>query len=480
MGDPKGFLKIRREGPKRRPVPDRVKDFHEFYEALPDENLKLQAARCMDCGVPFCQGETGCPVHNLIPDWNDLIYQERWKDAWNRLHLTNNFPEFTGRLCPAPCESACVLGLIDQPVAIRNIEQAIVDHGSKEGWMAPVLPKTRSDQKVAVIGSGPAGLAAAQQLCRAGYQVTVYEKADRLGGLLRYGIPDFKMEKNVLDRRIDQMKAEGVRFITNTEAGKDLSVSDLRKSSQAVCITIGAMKPRDLPAPGRNLKGIYFAMDYLTQANRVTAGDRIDSGALISAKGKRVVIIGGGDTGSDCLGTTHRQGAKSVHQFEILPLPPENRPPSTPWPYWPMVLRTSHAHEEGCDRKWSIMTKSFSGENGVVQNIHTVKVELKGAGNGQSQIVEIPGSEEAIEADLVLLAMGFSHPLHEGLLKELNIKLNSKGTIEVDENFMSSESGIFAAGDAVRGASLIVWAIAEGRKAAEGIDRFLKSTSRIS
>lgn len=475
MGDPKGFLKISREGPKRRSVPDRVKDFHEFYEDLSGEKLKLQASRCMDCGVPFCQSESGCPVHNLIPDWNDLIYQERWKDALQRLHLTNNFPEFTGRLCPAPCETACVLGIIDQPVSIRNIEQAIVDRGFKEGWVTPIPARTRKKEKIAVVGSGPAGLAAAQQLCREGYQVTVYEKGDRIGGLLRYGIPDFKMEKEVLDRRLEQMKSEGVQFMTNSDIGNTISISELKEKNDAICLAIGAMKPRDLVVPGRNLKGIWFAMEYLTQSNKSVSGIKFNPEELISAKGKRVVVIGGGDTGSDCVGTATRQGAKSVHQFEILSKPPENRPASSPWPYWPMTMRSSHAHEEGCDRKWSIMTKSFSGDNGVLKKLRTIKVELKTDNNGQTRLSEIPGTEEEMEVDLVLLAMGFLHPVHEGVVKNLNLRLNSKGNIEVDNQFMTSEPGIFAAGDAVRGASLIVWAIAEGRQAAEGIDQYLKT-----
>lgn len=475
MGDPKGFLKIHREGPKRRPVPDRVRDFHEFYEDLSDEKLKLQASRCMDCGVPFCQSGTGCPVNNLIPDWNDLIYQERWKDALQRLHLTNNFPEFTGRLCPAPCETACVLGIIDQPVSIRNIEQAIIDRGFKEGWVTPLLPKSDLKKKVAIIGSGPAGLAAAQQLRREGFQVTVYEKADRIGGLLRYGIPDFKMEKSVLEMRLRQLKNEGVQFITNAEVGKTIPISELRKTYDAVCLTIGAMKPRDLPVPGRNLRGVQFAMDYLTQSNKVIAGDQFHPDEIISAKGKRVVIIGGGDTGSDCVGTAIRQGAKSVQQYEILSRPPDTRPLSTPWPYWPMTLRSSHAHEEGCDRKWNIMTKSFTGENGVLKKLRLVKVELKKEANGAFRFAEIPGTEEEMEVDLVLLAMGFEHPVHEGLVKELDLKLDAKGNIHVNDQSMTNTEGVFAAGDSVRGASLIVWAIAEGRKAADGIERYLKT-----
>jgi glutamate synthase (NADPH/NADH) small chain len=476
MGDPKGFLKFHREGPKRRPVPERVKNFREFYENLSDEKLKLQASRCMDCGVPFCQSDSGCPVHNLIPDWNDLVFQERWKDGLHRLHLTNNFPEITGRLCPAPCESACVLGIIDQPVSIRNIEQAIADRGFTEGWILPVLPKSELSQRVAIVGSGPAGLAAAQQLRREGFQVTVFEKSDRIGGLLRYGIPDFKMEKEVLEKRLDQMKSEGVRFVTNAEIGRTISTSEIRRNFDAVCLAIGAMVPRDLPIPGRHLGGIHFAMDYLTQSNRVTAGDRVPPEERISARGKRVVVIGGGDTGSDCLGTATRQGAKSLQQFEILPQPPEKRLPANPWPYWPMILRSSHAHEEGCDRKWSLMTKSFSGEQGSVRKMAIVRVEMS-TDEGPPRFVEIPGTEEEIEVDLVLLAMGFVHPVQNGIVADLGLKLNSRGNIEVDHRYMTSVPGVFAAGDSVRGASLIVWAIAEGRGAAEGIKEFLASVA---
>ncbi|HXN05980.1 MAG TPA: glutamate synthase subunit beta [Nitrospiria bacterium] len=475
MGDPKGFLKIQREGPHRRPVSQRVSDFREIYETIPAEKLKAQAARCMDCGVPFCQSETGCPVSNLIPDWNDLVYQDRWKDAFVRLHLTNNFPEFTGRLCPAPCESACVLGIIEQPVAIRNIEQFISDHGIGQGWMTPLAPKARLTQSAAIVGSGPAGLAAAQQLRRAGYKVTVYEKADRVGGLLRYGIPDFKLQKDVLDRRLEQMRLEGVEFVTNADVGKNLPVSDLLKKHDAVCLTIGAMVPRDLPLQGRDLKGIHFAMDYLTQANRMVAGDAISPAEIITAKDKRVVVIGGGDTGSDCIGTARRQGAKSIHQIEILQKPPEQRTPGNPWPLWPNIARTSHAHEEGCERLWGIMTKSFFGEKGQVREIEAVRVETRLTGEGQSRFEEISGSGFGLEADLVLLAMGFTQPVHDGLVRDLKLKLTPRGTLQVDQNFMTSEPGIFAGGDSVRGASLIVWAIAEGRKASEGMDRYLRS-----
>lgn len=475
MGDPKGFLKIRREGPKRRPVEERVHDWREIYQPLPEETLKAQGARCMDCGTPFCQSATGCPVHNLIPDWNDLVYRGRWKDALKVLHSTNNFPEFTGRLCPAPCESACVLGIIDDPVAIRNIEQAIVDRGFEEGWVTPILPETRTGKKAAVVGSGPAGLAAAQQLARAGHQVTVFEKADRIGGLLRYGIPDFKMEKWVLDRRLAQLRAEGVAFRTGIEVGKDLPAAELRQQFDAVLLAGGAMAPRDLQVPGRELRGIHLAMEYLTQQNRRNAGAVIPPYAEITAKGKRVVVIGGGDTGSDCVGTAHRQGAIAVTQFEILPEPPPKRSPSTPWPYWPNMLRSSHAHEEGCRREWSVSTKRFSGVDGQVVRLQAVRVDWVADDQGRQRMVEIPGSEFEVETDLVLLAMGFLHPAKEGLLAGLGAQLDDRGNVAVDEHYMTSVEGVFAAGDMKRGASLIVWAISEGRKAAAGIDRYLLS-----
>lgn len=474
MGDPKGFLKIRREVPKRRAVEERVRDWREIYQPLPEETLKAQGARCMDCGTPFCQSATGCPVHNLIPDWNDLVYRGRWKDALKVLHSTNNFPEFTGRLCPAPCESACVLGIIDDPVAIRNIEQAIVDRGFEEGWVTPVLPETRTGKKAAVVGSGPAGLAAAQQLARAGHDVTVFEKADRIGGLLRYGIPDFKMEKGVLDRRLAQLRAEGVAFKTGVEVGKDLPAVELRRQFDAVLLAGGAMAPRDLRAPGRDLRGIHLAMEYLAQQNRRNAGDRIPPNAEITAKGKRVVVIGGGDTGSDCVGTAHRQGAIAVTQFEILPEPPPRRSPATPWPNWPNMMRTSHAHEEGCRREWSVSTQRFSGVDDQVTRLQAVRVEWVADDQGRQRMVEVPGSEFEVEADLVLLAMGFVHPVKEGLLADLGVRLDARGNVAVDERYMTSVEGVFAAGDMKRGASLIVWAISEGRKAAEGIDRYLK------
>ena len=475
MGDPKGFLKIKREGPKRRPVEERVHDWREFYEPIPEETLKAQGARCMDCGVPFCQGNNGCPVLNMIPDWNDLVYQGRWKDALKMLHSTNNFPEFTGRLCPAPCESACVLGIIEDPVAIRIVEWNIIDRGFDEGWVTPVLSEKPTGTRVAVVGSGPAGLAAAQQLARAGHAVTVFEKADRIGGLLRYGIPDFKMEKWVLDRRLDQMRAEGVEFKTGVSVGRDLPAQDLLGRFDAVCLAGGAMTARELPVPGRELSGIHPAMDYLTQQNKINAGDSIDPAARITAQDKRVVILGGGDTGSDCLGTVHRQGAKEVYQFELLPQPPPSRAPSTPWPLWPMMLRTSHAHEEGCKREWSVSTRCFSGEDGRVSRLHAVRVEMKADAAGRTQFVETPGAEFELETDLVLLAMGFTGPVKEGLLMDLGVKLDARGNAAVDENQMTSIEGVFAAGDMKRGASLIVWAIREGRDAARGIDHYLRT-----
>ncbi len=467
MADPKGFLKYAREGPKRRPVEIRVRDWKEFYEPIPEDKLKAQGARCMDCGVPFCQSYNGCPVVNLIPEWNDLVHRGRWKDALKALHTTNNFPEFTGRLCPAPCESACVLGINSDPVSIRVIEWNIIDKGFDEGWVEPILPVSRTGKTVAVVGSGPSGLAAAQQLARAGHSVTVFEKADRIGGLLRYGIPDFKMEKWVIDRRLDQMKAEGVEFKTSVHVGVDISGEELRGQYDAVCLALGAEQARELPIPGRELKGIHLAMDYLTQQNKRNAGDTITA-EPITAKGKRVVIIGGGDTGSDCLGTTHRHGRTEVHQFELLPEPPPARAESTPWPLWPMQLRTSHAHEEGCDRQWSVSTTKFTGHNGHVTKLHGQRVTFE---NGK--FTPVPGTDFDMDADLVLLAMGFTGPVKNGLLDSLGVKYDARGNVTVDNNHMTSVPGVFAGGDVKRGASLIVWAIAEGRKMAAAVDQYL-------
>jgi glutamate synthase (NADPH/NADH) small chain len=469
MADPKGFMKYAREGPKRRPVEVRVHDWREFYEPMPEDKLQAQGARCMDCGVPFCQSGNGCPVVNLIPEWNDLVHRGRWKDALKALHTTNNFPEFTGRLCPAPCESACVLGLTSDPVSIRVIEWNIIDKGFDEGWVQPVLPVLRTGKTAAVVGSGPAGLAAAQQLARAGHSVTLYEKSDRIGGLLRYGIPDFKMEKWVIDRRLDQMRAEGVQFEPNVHVGVDLAAAELRQRFDAVCLTLGAEQARELPVPGRDLKGIHLAMEYLTQQNKRNAGDTVRE-EPITAKGKRVVIIGGGDTGSDCLGTTHRQGCLEVHQFELLPEPPPARAESTPWPLWPMQLRTSHAHEEGCDRQWSVSTTRFTDYNGHVTKLHAQRVAFEGG-----TFTPIPGTDFEMEADLVLLAMGFTGPVKSGLLDSLGVKYDARGNVAVDETFMTNVDGVFAGGDTKRGASLIVWAISEGRKMAAGVDRYLQA-----
>jgi len=470
MADIRGFLKYQRDTPKRRRVDARVYDWREFYEPMPDEALRAQGGRCMDCGVPFCQSDTGCPVQNMIPDWNDLVHRDRWRDALKALHATNNFPEFTGRLCPAPCESACVLGLIDQPVSIRNIEQNIIDRGFSEGWVAPMPPARETGRRVAVVGSGPAGLAAAQQLRRLGHAVVVFEREDRLGGLLRYGIPDFKMEKWVLDRRIDQMVSEGVIFQTRA----DITAGHLAEFD-AVCLAMGAMVGRDLPVPGRHLAGIHLAMDYLVQQNRRLAGDVVAPQDTITAEGKRVVILGGGDTGSDCLGTCHRQGAKEVHQFEILPEPPPTRGASTPWPFWPMMLRTSHAHEEGGHRQWRLSTQSFSGADGHVSKLRAEQVAPH-TENDPTRGVMAPNDTLEIEVDLVLLAMGFTGPQREGLLADLGVALDARGHIATDARQMTSIDGVFAAGDARRGASLIVWAIREGRDAAHAMDRYLRQT----
>jgi glutamate synthase (NADPH/NADH) small chain len=428
----------------------------------------------MDCGVPFCQGDTGCPVRNLIPDWNDLVNRGEWREALDSLQSTNNFPELTGRLCPAPCESSCVLGLVNEPVAIRHIEQTIADRGFAEGWITPRPPRTASGFSVAVVGSGPAGLAAAQQLRRFGHSVVVFEKDDRVGGLLRYGIPDFKLEKSVIELRLAQLEAEGVQFRTGIDVGEDLTVSELRAEFDAVCLATGAGTPRDLTVPGRVLAGIHLAMDFLTAQNRRIADDAL-SATSGEARDKRVVIIGGGDTGSDCAGTCVRQGARSVSQFELLPQPPVDRAPGTPWPLWPMQLRTSHAHEEGCNREWSVATTGFSGENGKVQRIHTVKLEEQLSGDGSIRYEPIAGTASEMEADLVLLAMGFTGPVKSRLLAELSVELNGRGNISTDGAHRTAVAGVFAAGDAHRGASLIVWAIREGRDAAESIDRCLRS-----
>lgn len=477
MADPKGFLKYGREGQHRRPVRERLRDWQEVYIPLEAADLQSQAARCMDCGIPFCH--QGCPLGNIIPDWNDLVYRNRWEEALERLHATNNFPEFTGRLCPAPCEASCVLGINQDPVTIKTIEQQIIDHGFSEGWVVAEQPEYRTGRTVAVVGSGPAGLAAAQQLNRAGHSVTVYERDDRIGGLLRYGIPDFKMEKWVLDRRLEQMAEEGVVFRPGVNVGVDLSAEELRAGFDAIVLSGGSTIPWDLEIPGRELDGVLFAMRYLSQQNHLNAGDELEE-ARVTAEGKNVVIIGGGDTGADCLGTAHRQGAKNVLQIELLPKPPDSRTASMPWPNWPFILRSYAAHEEGGDRDWAILTKSFGGENGRVTHLNAVRVEFgEPEPNGRRPMKEIEGSEFKIPADLVLLAIGFKSPQRTGLLEALNVELDARGNVKADANYMSSVPGVFAAGDMRRGQSLIVWAIAEGREAARGVDAYLSGGSLL-
>lgn len=470
MGKVSGFMEYGRETAARRPVTERVNDWFEIYQDFPEDKLRAQGARCMDCGVPFCH--TGCPVNNLIPDWNDLVYRGRWKEALRQLHSTNNFPEFTGRICPAPCEAACVLGINEPAVTIKQIEKSIVERGWEEGLIRPEPPKFRSGKKVAVVGSGPAGLAAAQQLNRAGHWVTVYEKADRIGGLLRYGIPEFKMEKHVLDRRLEQMEAEGVKFVTDAHVGHSVPVEDLQREFDAILLAGGAEAGRDLKVPGRELKGIHFAMEFLPQSNKRCHGDELDSAQDILASGKRVIIIGGGDTGADCLGTVHRQKAASVHQYEIMPMPPADRSPFTPWPLWPMQLRVEGAHEEGGVRQWSVATTKFTGdEHGNVTELHGVQV------GPPPKFEPVAGSEFVMNTDLVLLAMGFTGPVRDGMIEQLGVKLDARGNVETGADYMSSVPGVFAAGDMRRGQSLVVWAIAEGRKAAASIDSFLSKQS---
>ena len=473
MGNPTGFLEIDKKERNYENPKDRLKHFKEFIVPLTNEEVSKQGSRCMDCGIPYCH--QGCPVNNLIPDWNDLVYKHEWKKALETLHSTNNFPEFTGRICPAPCEAACTLNLTDNPVSIKTIECSIVDYGWEKGWIKPQLPKKHTDKKVAIVGSGPAGLACAQQLARLGHSVVVYEKNERIGGLLRIGIPDFKMEKTLIDRRMAQMQSEGVQFKTNSEIGNNISTNQIIDNFDAVSVCIGSEVPRNLEVKGRNLKGIHFAMDFLSQQNDMVAGKTISKDILISAKGKKVLVIGGGDTGSDCVGTSNRQGATSVHQLELLPQPPVNENKQLTWPNWPMKLRTSTSHQEGCERQWSILTKSFEGnENGEVTKLICVEVEWKKSEDGSMKMIEVEDSEFEIEADLVLLAMGFVHPIHEGLVNNLSLKLDQRGNVEADEiSFKTSSDKVFVAGDCRRGQSLVVWAISEGRKCAERIDNFL-------
>jgi glutamate synthase (NADPH/NADH) small chain len=478
MGKPTGFKEYDRELPAKRLVEERIRDFKEIYLPFPKEKLKKQATRCMDCGVPTCHA--GCPLGNLIPDWNDFVYYDRWRDALGQLLLTNNFPEFTGRLCPAPCEEACVLGINEPPVTIEQIEKEIIEHAFQQGWITPEPPEKRTGKTVAVIGSGPSGLACAQQLNRAGHRVTVYERADRIGGLLRYGIPDFKLEKWVLDRRLELMQQEGICFEAGVNAGVDLTPEDIAGFDAAVICT-GATIPRDLPIPGRNLKGIHFAMDFLSCQNRLNAKDSPaqTTTELISAAGKHVVVIGGGDTGSDCIGTCIRQKAKSVTNFEIFPQPPEQRSENQPWPFWPVKMRTSTSHEEGCQRQWGILTKAFIGQPDKIFKLTTVDVEFVIDGRGRTEMREIKGSEREWPADLVLLALGFTGPQFDTIVSGCGLDLDERGNIQTDNNYMTNKPGIFTAGDARRGQSLIVWAISEGREAARCVDAYLMGASAL-
>ena len=471
MGDPNGFLKhTSRELPIRRPVPLRLMDWKEVYEDFSSDTLKTQASRCMDCGIPFCHN--GCPLGNLIPEWNDLVYKDRWREGIDRLHATNNFPEFTGRLCPAPCEASCVLGINQDAVTIKQVEVEIIDRAFDEGWVQPVRASHITGKKVAVVGSGPAGLAAAQQLTRAGHSVTVFEREDRIGGLLRYGIPEFKMEKRHIDRRLAQMEAEGTVFRTGVNVGVDITAEQLREQFDAVVLAGGATEARDLPIPGRELDGIHQAMEFLPIANRVQLGDLAEP--TITAKGKKVVIIGGGDTGADCLGTSHRQGAESVHQFEIMPRPPAERAGSTPWPTYPLMYRVSSAHEEGGERVFSVNTEEFVGRDGKVTALKAHEVEMV---NGRFQKVE--GSDFELEADIVFLAMGFVGPEKPGLLTDLGVDLNERGNVARSSEWATNVDGVFVAIDMGRGQSLIVWAIAEGRSCAAAVDKFLEGSTAL-
>ncbi|MEM7465800.1 MAG: glutamate synthase subunit beta [Pseudomonadota bacterium] len=477
MAKATGFMEFDRVKQPYRPVDQRLKDWGQVMDSWPKETLNEQAARCMDCGIPFCH--QGCPLGNLIPDWNDLVYRNRWHEAIDRLHATNNFPEFTGTLCPAPCEGSCVLGINEDPVTIKAVELTIIDHAFEQGWVVPEPPTSETGKRVAVIGSGPAGLGAAQQLRRAGHQVTVFEREDRIGGLLRYGIPEFKMEKRVLDRRLEQMMAEGVTFKTNANVGENVDVNELRESYDSLLLTGGSTIPRDLPVPGRDLKGIHFAMDFLNLQNRRCEGDVIEDEAFISAEDKHVVIIGGGDTGADCLGTSHRHGAKSIQQLEIMPRPPAERAKTNPWPEWPHIYRVASAHEEGGERVYSVSTKQFIGdEDGNVKALELVEVEQK-IENGRPTFAEVPNSSHEIPCDIAFLSMGFLGPQKTGMLESLGVDLTDRGNVARDENWMTSVEGVFTAGDMQRGQSLIVWAIAEGRSAAASIDNYLMGSTDL-
>ncbi len=481
MGKPTGFMEYERHDRSYAPASDRVTHFREFVIPLNDEEVMIQGARCMDCGIPFCH--QGCPVNNIIPDWNDLVYQGKWQDALAVLHSTNNFPEFTGRICPAPCEEACTLNIDDNPVTIKTIECAMVDKGWEQGWIKPQVAAHKSGKRVAIVGSGPAGLACAQQLARAGHEVTVFEKNDRIGGLLRYGIPDFKMEKHIIDRRMEQMQAEGVTFHTGAHIGVSTPVRELLDGFDAIALTGGSEQSRDLEVAGRELDGVHFAMTFLPQQNKRNAGDSIDPVVSITAQGKHVIVIGGGDTGSDCIGTSFRQGAVSVTQLEILPRPPEKEDKGTTWPDWPNKLRTSSSQSEGAIRDWAVATKSVEGEHGHVTAINCVRVDWQRGDNGQWQMNEVEGSEFQLKADLVLLAMGFVHPVYEGMLKELGVELDARGNVKGDTEgsraYHTSIDKVFAAGDMRRGQSLVVWAIREGRQCARAIDEYLTGSSDL-
>ena len=478
MGKPTGFLEIQRRERAYGPVKERIRHFQEFTIPLPDTEVRHQGARCMDCGIPFCHN--GCPVNNLIPDWNDHVFRGNWEKALEALHSTNNFPEFTGRICPAPCEEACTLNLSDEPVTIKTIECAIIDKGWEEGWVRPQIAKRSTGKYVAVVGSGPAGLACAQQLARAGHGVVVYEKNARIGGLLRYGIPDFKLDKRLIDRRIAQMQAEGVEFRTNRHIGVAIPAKRLFEKFDAVVLTGGSEQPRDLDVPGRELEGIHFAMDFLTRQNRRIADEPVDDSPNYVAKNKDVLVIGGGDTGSDCVGTSARQGAKSITQIELMPKPPEREDKLLTWPHWPMKLRTSTSHEEGCERDWSVSTKEFVGADGWVRGIRLVRLDWKQQRDGRWIMEEVPGSEFEIMADMVLLAMGFTNPMHEGLLSQLRVRLDSKGNVAADTvNYRTSSDRVFTAGDMRRGQSLVVWAIREGRQCAHAVDEYLMGRSDL-
>lgn len=475
MGKVTGFKEYERENPKRRPVKERIKDYKEIYHRLPEDKLSLQGARCMNCGTAFCNW--GCPLGNLIPDWNDLIYKGEWYKAYERLSLTNTFPEFTGRVCPALCEGSCTLGVNREPVSVREIELSIIEKAFEEGWVKPNIPRVRTGMNVAVIGSGPSGLSAAAELNSVGHTVTVFERADEIGGLLRYGIPDFKLEKYVVDRRVNIMKEEGIIFKTGVNIGINYGTKHLLKEFDAVILTGGSTTPRDLNVEGRELNGVHFAMDFLAQQNKIVSGSDILT-EEISAKGKVVVVIGGGDTGSDCIGTSIRHGAKAVYQYEVMPKPPTERDASMPWPTFPRTLKTSTSHEEGCVRKWCVNTKKLIGKDGVLKKLIGSEVEWKNI-DGRLQMVEVPGTEFEQEVDLVLLAMGFLHPQHEGMLKDLGVNLDARGNVVVDENYMTSKEGIFSAGDMKNGQSLVVWALADGRKIAREVDKYLMGETSL-